>query len=332
MPILSMLQRVKQQLMTRYYSKQQEAAEFVGTICPKIRKKVAKNAEFANVCYALPSGQGIFQVNERDNQYIVDIRAKECECRRWQLTGIPCQHAISCLRHERIQSESVVHECYSIQSFHRAYESNILPCKDMSTWEKVNGPLVLPPLYEKKVGRPPKSRRKQPHEVQGKHGPRMSKHGVIIRCGYCHKENHNAKGCFLKKMGIRPEDYIPDDATPVAEEHAPQRQEENNFNVEAPPQGSQYLTQEAPAMLMSQMSSTMLMKMMEEGSQSAFARQPVGPLPDSLFISTNKPLSRPVALTTATKQGKAATKKRKASKEGNAIQGKKSATANKKQT
>ena len=87
--------------MTRYFSKQKECEGFVGTICPKIRKKVAKNAEFANVCYALPAGQGIFQVHERDKQYIMDIRSKECECRRWQLTGIPCQHDISCLRHER---------------------------------------------------------------------------------------------------------------------------------------------------------------------------------------------------------------------------------------
>jgi hypothetical protein len=160
-----MLQRIKQQPMIRYYSKQQEEVDFVGTICPKIRKKVAKNAQYANVCYALPTGQGIFQVGEREKQYIVDMRKKECECRRWQLTGIPCQHAISGLRHERIPSETVVHECYSVQSFHRAYETIIIPCKDMATWEKVNGSQVLPPVYEKKVGRPPKSRRKQPHEV-----------------------------------------------------------------------------------------------------------------------------------------------------------------------
>ena len=60
MPILSILQRIKQHLMTRYYNKQLEVENFVGTICPKIRKKVAKNAEYANVCYALPTGQGVF--------------------------------------------------------------------------------------------------------------------------------------------------------------------------------------------------------------------------------------------------------------------------------
>ena len=208
LPILSMLEKIKNQLMTRYYSKQKEFTEqFVGTICPKIRKKLTKISELANVCYVLPSGNEIFQVNDRDFQYTVDLQAKTCECRKWNLTGIPCQHAISCLRHERIPPESVVHDCYSLAAFNRAYETNIMPCKDISIWEDVGGQQVLPPIYEKKVGRPPKNRRKQPHEVQGKNGPRMSRHGITITCSYCKGENHNVRGCLLKKNGIRPEDY-----------------------------------------------------------------------------------------------------------------------------
>jgi hypothetical protein len=62
--------------------------------------------------------------------------------------------------------------------------------------------------YEKKVGRSPRSRRKEPQEVQGKNGPSISKHGVVIKCSYCKGENHNVRGCFLKKAGINPEDYV----------------------------------------------------------------------------------------------------------------------------
>lgn len=59
--ILSMFERIKTQIMTRHYNKQQESlSELPGAFCPKIRKKVAKNAEWANMCYALPSGQGVF--------------------------------------------------------------------------------------------------------------------------------------------------------------------------------------------------------------------------------------------------------------------------------
>lgn len=150
-----MLERIKQQVMTRYYNKQKELEEQMqGQICPKIRKKVLKNAEASNYCYALPAGQGVFQVQSREMQYIVDLTAKQCECRRWQLTGIPCNHAISCLRHERVPPESVLPDCYTTSAFKKAYGFNVWPCTDKSSWEKVNGPEIKPPIYEKKVGKP----------------------------------------------------------------------------------------------------------------------------------------------------------------------------------
>lgn len=207
LPILSMLEKIESQLMTRHYNKQKEVSEQMqGPFCPKIRKKVLKNAEAANLCYALPAGKGVFQVQERDYQYIVDITTKQCYCRRWDLTGIPCNHAISCFRHERSPTESVLPYCYSSEAFSRAYGYNIWPCLDQSQWEKTNGPEILPLLYVKKVGRPPKSRRKQPYEVQVKNGPKLTKHGVVITCSHCRGSGHNSAGCKLKKEGISSED------------------------------------------------------------------------------------------------------------------------------
>jgi hypothetical protein len=132
----------------------------------------------------------------------VDIIAKTCDCRRWNLIGIPCHHAISCLRHERIPAESVLPSCYSVDAFGEAYGFNIWPCRDPTLWEKVDEIEIKPPVYEKKVGRPTKSRRKQPFEVQGRNGPKLSKHGVHITCGHSKVPDHNSKGCQLKKDGI----------------------------------------------------------------------------------------------------------------------------------
>ena len=203
LPILSMFEMIKTQLMTRHYNKHKELVnQMEGTFCPKIRKKLLKNAEWENMCFAIPSGQGVFQVKVRDYSHIVDINSKTCDCRRWQLTGVPCSHAIACLRHERIKPKSVLPACYSVQTFNTAYGFNIWPCRDQRQWEKVDGPQVQPPLYEKKVGRPPKSRKKQPHEVQGKNGPKFSKHGVTVHYSYCTEANHNSAGCKLKKIGF----------------------------------------------------------------------------------------------------------------------------------
>ena len=77
LPILSMFEKIKCQLMTRHYSKRKELEnEMTSSFCPKIRKKLAKNAEFANVCYALPAGAGVFQVLVKEYQQIVDLIAK----------------------------------------------------------------------------------------------------------------------------------------------------------------------------------------------------------------------------------------------------------------
>jgi cytochrome c peroxidase len=78
-----------------------------------------------------------------------------------------------------------------------------MPCSDKTNWLKMNGPHIQPLIYEKKIGRPSKSRRKQPHEIQGKNEPSMSRHGIIIHCSWCHEPHHNSKGCPLKKAGIR---------------------------------------------------------------------------------------------------------------------------------
>ena len=156
-----------------------------GLICPKIRKKVNKISEWANTCYAILSGKGIFQVQDRDHRFIVDIGLRTYECRRWDLTGIPCSHAISCLRHERIPIDSMVHDCYSSSKFLLAYTPKIMPCSDPITWEKVPRPDVLSPKYEKKVERPSKNRKKQPIEIKTNQGTRLSRHGVTMTCSYC---------------------------------------------------------------------------------------------------------------------------------------------------
>ncbi|XP_066160352.1 uncharacterized protein [Oryza sativa Japonica Group] len=267
-----MLEKIKGQLMTRHYNKQKELAEQMqGLVCPKIRKKVLKNANAANLCYALPAGHGIFQVHERDMQYIVDINTKHCDCRRWDITGIPCNHAISCLRHERISAESVLPDCYSTEAFNRAYGFNVWPCNDKSKWEKVNGPKILPPVYEKKVGRPKKSRRKAPHEVQGKNGPKLSKHGVIIHCKHCGEENHNSGGCNLKKQGISSEESKKIVATA---KQAASMENEDNVNDPINVILQDVISEGVPASqtgstLMSQLGNTVMSQMMEQPTQSS---------------------------------------------------------------
>jgi hypothetical protein len=76
-------------------------------------------------------------VKDRDYEFVVDIEKRTCDCRRWDLTGIPCSHVVSCVRQERLPTETMVHDCCSSTRFLIAYGPKIMPCKDKSLWEKV---------------------------------------------------------------------------------------------------------------------------------------------------------------------------------------------------
>ena len=151
---------------------------------------------------------------------------------------------------------------------------DIWPCKDKSEWEKINGPEVKPPVYEKKVGRPPKSRRKQPQEVQGKNGPRLSRHGVVIHCKYCSDANHNSGGCKLKKMGSSSEEAKKLVATTratlaqEAEQQAAQATRDQQPAPEEQPQEdlpiNQELRQEGQDETMTQAGTTLVSQMLGE--------------------------------------------------------------------
>jgi hypothetical protein len=63
--LASMLDRILSQLQTRVYNKQQELEDWPGPICPKIKKKVEKFADLANIFYVQPAGEGIFKVDSQ---------------------------------------------------------------------------------------------------------------------------------------------------------------------------------------------------------------------------------------------------------------------------
>jgi hypothetical protein len=53
-------------MMTRIVKKQTEVKDkFIETICPKIRKKILRRYDWANLCCVLYKDQGVFQVNEQ---------------------------------------------------------------------------------------------------------------------------------------------------------------------------------------------------------------------------------------------------------------------------
>ena len=136
----------------------------------------------------------------------------------------------------------MVASCYKLTTFVQAYNCDIYPVGDRSEWTKTHGPDILPPYYEKKCGRPKKSRRKTPEELAD--GTKLSKHGVKMHCGYCRNPSHTKRNCIKYKEDIAAEmgqaaqeeqaAAQNQQAGPTAQEEQPTAQEDQPVPEEQP--------------------------------------------------------------------------------------------------
>lgn len=44
----------------------------------------------------MPSGNLVYEVVSFGQTYVVHLGNKSCDCRAWQVSGIPCRHVIAC--------------------------------------------------------------------------------------------------------------------------------------------------------------------------------------------------------------------------------------------
>ncbi|KAJ0031487.1 hypothetical protein Pint_13742 [Pistacia integerrima] len=108
----------------------------------------------------------------------------------WQLSGIPCVHAISCLLHRNVFNfEEHVDQKFRIPMYLQTYADMIHPVPDKTSWPEISDEKIWPPTKQPKPGRPPKSRRRDPTEEP------KSKRVSTLRCSVYNVMGHNKRSC-----------------------------------------------------------------------------------------------------------------------------------------
>ncbi|XP_059446413.1 uncharacterized protein LOC132177958 [Corylus avellana] len=96
--IMSMLEGIRNKLMRRYVRKRELIAAMEdGSLGPKIMAKLEKEEDGASHCWCTYAGEGIFKVECEGKRVAVSVEGRTCGCRKWDVTGIPCSHAISAI-------------------------------------------------------------------------------------------------------------------------------------------------------------------------------------------------------------------------------------------
>ncbi|XP_052621668.1 uncharacterized protein LOC111893335 [Lactuca sativa] len=170
-PIITMLEEIRIFVMERIYSQRVEGIEWDLNICPSIRKRIQDLKVKQRLWGVTPCGYQKYEVRFNDAAYGVDLIAKTCACRIWQLTGIPCLHGVAAISSLNQDAETYVSQSYSKEAFLKCYNYSINPLNGSDMWEEVPYRKPLPPKRRRLPGRPSMKRKRDAveRELSGPH-------------------------------------------------------------------------------------------------------------------------------------------------------------------
>lgn len=141
--------------------------QWSGRLCPVIKEKLGVFEKQGAGNWGIMSAEYLVEVSGPYEQHQVDVRARTCSCRKWDLTGIPCRHGICAIWHcnGKGDVDHFVDECYTVDTYLKTYVGNIHPMAGPDEWPESTRDPPLPPLPTAKAGRPRKLRKKSTGEI-----------------------------------------------------------------------------------------------------------------------------------------------------------------------
>ncbi|RID75414.1 hypothetical protein BRARA_B02460, partial [Brassica rapa] len=176
--LVGILETMRRQAMVRLEVTKKKLVKYKAKYSLKIAKTIAEETKkIAN------------EVEENSTSHTFNMDRRTCTCRRWDLTGIPCRHALKLIQDKKLNTENFVADCYLTTLWKQQYSDSITPVEGMKFWKEAYGSQIQPPARPAEKGR-----KKSSYESLTK-GKKVSKHLKTIHCYRCGFPGHNSLHC-----------------------------------------------------------------------------------------------------------------------------------------
>ncbi|KAL4348962.1 hypothetical protein GQ457_17G000560 [Hibiscus cannabinus] len=110
--IISMFEDIRHYVMHSLVEHKKKSISWRGEICPRIAKKLEEHKVRSSFCHVTWNGADGYEVMHHEDSFVVDVKGWKCTCRVWDLTGIPCLHAICVILYREESLENYVLHLY----------------------------------------------------------------------------------------------------------------------------------------------------------------------------------------------------------------------------
>lgn len=176
---------------------------FPGIFTPYVTDFLAAEHKKASECKVTRSTNGMYEVKHGWCTHCVSLEKRTCTCKKFEICGIPCEHAYGVMLQKKIVPENFVCHWFHTAMWRRNYTEGLVPVRGAPFWTSTNAPDVhIPPdpkqPGKKKITKAEKKRKKGVNESPTKKQPKHKKR--TMHCGICGVADHNSR--FHKKNQV----------------------------------------------------------------------------------------------------------------------------------
>ena len=159
LPIIRLFDGIQMKMYKKWGESEKLASKWKADYSPKCMELFEANRYLAMVCQVAFNGSEGYEIREGRNVHTVNLRTERCSCRAWDLTGIPCQHAICAMLDARVEPSASISIYYHIDTYLASYDNKFQPVRGVKFWDKPSddSPLLPPPVVTQ-PGRPKEKR------------------------------------------------------------------------------------------------------------------------------------------------------------------------------
>ncbi|KAK2637901.1 hypothetical protein Ddye_025696 [Dipteronia dyeriana] len=187
-PILTLIESLRRMMMLRFHEKCEEIEKLQDSVYSYARERLNENEKEGRKLQVIHGMREYYETLDNfSNKVIVNLNEKTCDCKMWEISGIPYKHATVVFCFNRQFVHESVDWYYSKEAFKLTYSGCINPVPEERP-EFAEEEIIEPPKKHPKVGRLKKNRRREPDEE-----PARAK--FSRRCTNCHHLGHNSRTC-----------------------------------------------------------------------------------------------------------------------------------------
>ncbi|KAK1563292.1 hypothetical protein Q3G72_025538 [Acer saccharum] len=200
---LQLLEFIRRMLMRKFQERKDECDAWRTVLPPRVHAKILKHSKASRQMTIISAGDQEYEILGQDGTFAVKLKQYNCGCGSWQISGIPCPHAMAAISHNcgkeslRDMVPRYVHQSLTKSAYMQTYKGMIHPVPDQKMWPEIVADEVLPPPIHVQPGRP-KMQRKRESGEKSKGG----RTGTVV-CTHCNKAGHNKRTCKEKKEATK---------------------------------------------------------------------------------------------------------------------------------